>query len=193
VVSAGWGNAVKLSHKIFSQRVTVDVLHGLIDVLVKGETLMRKPVLLVAGFTAMALMLGGCQSNLTGDSYSRDEARTVQNVRLGTIEFLRPVQIEGTKTPIGAGAGAAVGGIGGSTMGGGKGSYVLAVIGALAGGLIGAAAEEGLTRTQGVEITVREDDGTLRAYVQQVEPNEVFRVGERVRIMTVNGTSRVAH
>jgi outer membrane lipoprotein SlyB len=78
-------------------------------------------------------------------------------------------------------------------MGGGKGSYVLAVIGALAGGLIGAAAEEGLTRTQGVEITVREDDGTLRAYVQQVEPNEVFRVGERVRIMTVNGTSRVAH
>jgi len=154
---------------------------------------MRKPVLLVAGFTAMALMLGGCQSNLTGDSYSRDEARTVQNVRLGTIEFLRPVQIEGTKTPIGAGAGAAVGGIGGSTMGGGKGSYVLAVIGALAGGLIGAAAEEGLTRTQGVEITVREDDGTLRAYVQQVEPNEVFRVGERVRIMTVNGTSRVAH
>jgi len=78
-------------------------------------------------------------------------------------------------------------------MGGGKGSYVLAGIGALAGGLIGAAAEEGLTRTQGVEITVREDDGTLRAYVQQVEPNEVFRVGERVRIMTVNGTSRVAH
>lgn len=154
---------------------------------------MRKPVLLVAGFTAMALMLGGCASNLSGDSYSRDEARTVQNVRLGTIEFLRPVQIEGTKTPIGAGAGAAVGGIGGSTMGGGKGSYVLAVIGALAGGLIGAAAEEGLTRTQGVEITVREDDGTLRAYVQQVEPNEVFRVGERVRIMTVNGTSRVAH
>lgn len=154
---------------------------------------MLKPVVLVASFTAMSLMMGGCTSSLSGDSYSRDEARTVQNVRLGTVEFLRPVQIEGSKTPIGAGAGAVAGGIGGSTMGGGKGSYVLAVIGALAGGLIGAAAEEGMTRTQGVEITVREDDGTLRAYVQQVEPNEVFRVGERVRIMTVNGTSRVAH
>ena len=58
---------------------------------------------------------------------------------------------------------------------------------------MGAAAEEGLTRTQGVEITVREDDGTMRAYVQEVEPNQVFRVGERVRIMTVNGTSRVTH
>ena len=154
---------------------------------------MRKPFLLAASVTAMALMLGGCASNLTGDSYSRDEARTVQNVRLGTIEYLRPVQIEGTKTPIGAAAGAAVGGIGGSAVGGGKGSYVMAVVGALAGGLLGAAAEEGLTRSQGVEITVREDDGSLRAYVQQVQPNEIFRVGERVRIMTVNGTSRVAH
>ncbi|WP_417701543.1 hypothetical protein [Pseudomonas sp.] len=153
---------------------------------------MRKPTLLITSLAAM-LALGGCQSSLTGDTYSRDEARAVQTVRMGTIESLRPVKIEGTKTPIGAGAGAVVGGIGGSGLGGGRGSAVLAVVGAVAGGLLGAAAEEGLTRTQGVEITVREDDGTLRAYVQEVEPNQVFRVGERVRIMTVNGTSRVAH
>lgn len=153
---------------------------------------MRKPTLLITSLAAL-LALGGCQSSLTGDTYSRDEARAVQTVRMGTIESLRPVQIEGTKTPIGAGAGAVVGGIGGSTLGGGRGSAVLAVVGAVAGGLLGAAAEEGLTRTQGVEITVREDDGTLRAYVQEVEPNQVFRVGERVRIMTVNGTSRVSH
>lgn len=154
---------------------------------------MRKSALLVASFTAMALTLGGCTSNLTGDSYSRDEARTVQTVRLGTVESLRPVKIEGTKTPIGAGAGAVVGGVGGSAIGGGRGSVVAAVIGAVAGGLLGSATEEGLTRTQGVEITVREDDGSMRAYVQQVQENEIFRVGERVRIMTVNGTSRVTH
>ena len=154
---------------------------------------MRKSALLVASFTAMALTMGGCTSNLTGDSYSRDEARTVQNVRLGTVESLRPVKIEGTKTPIGAGAGAIVGGVGGSAIGGGRGSVVAAVIGAVAGGLLGSATEEGLTRTQGVEITVREDDGSMRAYVQLVEENEIFRVGERVRIMTVNGTSRVTH
>lgn len=153
---------------------------------------MRKPTLLITSLAAL-LVLGGCQSRLTGDTYSRDEARAVQTVRMGTIESLRPVQIEGTKTPIGAGAGAGVGGIGGSTLGGGRGSTVLSVVGAVAGGLLGAAAEEGLTRTQGVEITVREDDGTLRAYVQEVEPSQVFRVGERVRIMTVNGTSRVSH
>ena len=154
---------------------------------------MRKSVLLVASFTALALTLGGCSSSLTGDSYSRDEARTVQTVRMGTIESLRPVKIEGTKTPIGAGAGAVVGGVAGSAVGGGRGSIITAVFGAVAGGLLGAASEEGLTRTQGVEITVREDDGTMRAYVQAVAENEIFRVGERVRIMSVNGTSRVSH
>ena len=85
-----------------------------------------------------------------------------------------------------------VGGIAGSGVGGGRGSAVAAVIGAVAGGMLGAAAEEGVTRTQGVEITVREDDGSMRAYVQAVEPNQTFRVGQRVRILTVNGTSRVA-
>ncbi len=154
---------------------------------------MRKSVLLAASITAVSLTLTGCQSSLTGDSYSRDEARTVQTVRMGTISALRPVKIEGSKTPIGAGAGAVIGGVGGSAVGGGKGSIVMAVIGAVAGGLMGAAAEEGLTRTQGVEVTVREDDGSMRAYVQEVQPNEIFRVGERVRIMSVNGTSRVAH
>ncbi|OHC52933.1 MAG: hypothetical protein A3J25_02210 [Pseudomonadales bacterium RIFCSPLOWO2_02_FULL_63_210] len=153
---------------------------------------MRKPVALVTVFTALALTLGGCASSLTGDSYTRDEARAVQTVRMGTIESLRPVKIEGTKTPIGAGAGAVVGGVAGSGVGSGRGSAVAAVIGAVAGGLIGAATEEGFTRTQGVEITVREDDGTMRAYVQAVEENQVFRVGQRVRVMTVNGTSRVA-
>jgi outer membrane lipoprotein SlyB len=166
---------------------------GLISPILQTEAvLMRKPVALVTVFAALALILGGCASSLTGDTYTRDEARTVQTVRMGTIESLRPVKIEGTKTPIGAGAGAVVGGVAGSGVGRGRGSAVAAVIGAVAGGLIGAATEEGFTRTQGVEITVREDDGTMRAYVQAVEENQVFRVGQRVRIMTVNGTSRVA-
>ena len=153
---------------------------------------MRKSIILAATFTALTMLLSGCATSLTGDTYSREDARKVQTIRMGTIESLRPVRIEGTKTPIGAGAGAVVGGVAGSTIGGGRGSAVAAVIGAVAGGLIGAATEEGLTRTQGVEITVREDDGALRAYVQAVEPNQVFRVGQRVRIASVNGQSRVA-
>lgn len=81
---------------------------------------MRKSALIVASFTAMALALGGCQSSLTGDTYSREEARTVQTVRMGTIQALRPVKIEGTKTPIGSIAGAGVGGVAGSAVGGAR-------------------------------------------------------------------------
>ena len=87
---------------------------------------MRKSIC-IASLTAVALAVGGCASSLTGDTYSRDEARAVQTVRYGTIESLRPVKIEGTKTPIGTGAGAIVGGVAGSGVGGGRGSAVAAV------------------------------------------------------------------
>ncbi|ALZ84069.1 MULTISPECIES: glycine zipper 2TM domain-containing protein [Pseudomonas] len=152
---------------------------------------MNRVLQLAASLTAVAL-LAGCASDQSGDVYSRDEARQVQTVRTGTITALRPVTIEGTKSPIGAGAGAVVGGIGGSAIGGGRGSFVTAIIGAVAGGLLGSATEEGFTKANGVEITVKEDDGGSRAYVQAVNKGEIFRVGERVRILTVNGTSRVA-
>lgn len=141
----------------------------------------------------LTAVLGGCASSLEGDVYTRDEARKSQVVRIGTIEALRPVRIEGTKTRIGSGAGAIVGGVAGSGVGSGKGKTVAAVIGAVAGGMAGAAIEEGYTRTQGVEILVRQDNGDLRAYVQVMSEGEVFRVGERVRILLVNGNARVTH
>jgi len=43
------------------------------------------------------LALGGCASSLSGDVYSRDDARAPQTVRMGTVESVRLVQIEGTK------------------------------------------------------------------------------------------------
>ncbi|MDX5372141.1 MAG: hypothetical protein LPK18_06870 [Pseudomonadaceae bacterium] len=151
----------------------------------------RFPTLLLTATLSAALLLGGCASSLDGSTYSRADARAVQTLRQGTVESLRPVQIEGTRTPIGALAGAAVGGIAGSGIGGGRGSSIASVLGGVAGGMAGAAAEEGLTRRQGVEITVRDDDGSLRAYVQEVDPAQQFRLGDRVRITTVNGASRV--
>lgn len=152
---------------------------------------MYKNILVAVLVAGAALTLGGCASSLKGDVYSREDARTPQIVRKGTIESLRPVRLEGTKTPIGAGTGAVVGGIAGSSIGDGRGSLVAAVIGAVAGGLIGAATEEGFTRTQAVEITVKEDEGPTRAYVQEVSEGEVFRVGDRVRINILHGNSRV--
>jgi len=154
---------------------------------------MNKQVLYTILLVFLSLGLTGCASSLTGDTYTRDEARKPQVVRMGVVESLRPVKIEGTKSNVGSVAGSVVGGVAGSEVGGGKGSIVAAVIGAVAGGMAGAAIEEGITRTQGVEITVREDSGALRAYVQQMNEGEIFRVGDRVRILIVNGNARVTH
>jgi outer membrane lipoprotein SlyB len=136
--------------------------------------------------------LAGCASNLTGETYSRSETRTAQQVEYGEIIHLRPVQIEGTKTPIGGGAGAVAGGIAGSTLGGGRGSAIMAVIGAVAGGMAGAAVEEGVTRSQGVEITVKLDSGRTVAIVQALSPHEKFAVGDQVRVISDGRTGRVA-
>ena len=137
-----------------------------------------------------AVTLAGCASSKSGSVYSREDARQEQTVRMGVVESVRSVTIEGTKTPIGTIAGGAIGGIGGSAIGSGRGSAVAAVAGAVAGGLLGAAAEEGLTRKEGVEVTVRLDNGELRAIVQTAD--EPFKPGERVRLLSVNGQTRVS-
>ena len=110
---------------------------------------------------------------------------------MGMVESVRPVQIEGTRTGVGPAAGAVVGGVAGSTVGGGRGSAVAAVIGAVAGGVAGQAIEQGTTRKNGVEVTVKLDSGALLAIVQ--EADETFRAGDRVRILSDGRTSRVTH
>lgn len=136
------------------------------------------------------ILLGGCASSKSGDVYSRDQVRREQTVRMATVESVREVLMEGTRSPVGTVAGAAVGGIAGSTLGGGKGAAVAAVIGAVAGGLAGSAIEESATRRQAMEITVRMDNGQMIAIVQEGDPRE-FRHGDRVRILSSYGESRV--
>ncbi len=145
---------------------------------------------LAAALLALA-MLSGCAQGLGGGSYTRDEARREQNVRMGMVESVRPVQIEGTRSGVGPAAGAIVGGIAGSTVGGGRGSTAAAVLGGVAGGVAGQAIEQGATRRNGVEVTVKLDSGALVAIVQ--EADETFKPGERVRILSDGRTSRVTH
>ena len=139
----------------------------------------------------LVAVLAGCAQGLGGGAYTRDEARREQNVRMGIVESVRPVQIEGTRTGVGPAAGAVVGGIAGSTVGGGRGSAAAAVLGAVAGGVAGQAVEQGTTRRTGVEITVKLNTGALVAIVQ--EADETFRAGDRVRILSDGRTSRVTH
>jgi outer membrane lipoprotein SlyB len=143
----------------------------------------------VAGLAAA--LLTGCPASTSGGAYTREQTRQVQEVQMGVVESVREVQIEGTKTPVGPVAGAAVGGIAGSTMGQGKGSAVGAIVGAVAGGLAGAAVEEGVTREKGLEITVKLDNGRIIAVTQAAD--EPFHPGERVRVLTGGGVTRITH
>lgn len=151
----------------------------------------RHGIRVTAIAVAAVLALGGCAPSMSGGAYSRDQARKEQTVRMGVVESVREVQIEGTKTPIGTVAGAATGGAVGSAVGGGSGRAIAIIGGAVLGGLAGSAAEEGLTRRAGLEITVKLDSGQVMAIVQ--EADEAFRPGDRVRIVTGGGVSRVAH
>lgn len=146
----------------------------------------------IAGALLIAILaLGGCASSKSGGVYSRDQARQTQEVQLGVVDSVREVQLEGTKSPVGAAAGAVIGGVAGSNVGSGKGSTIGTVLGAVAGGLLGSMAEEGITRKPGLEITVKLDGGRLIAVTQ--EADEKFRPGDRVRVLTGGGVTRVSH
>lgn len=43
-----------------------------------------------------------------------------------------------------------------------------------------------------MEITVRKDNGQVISVVQEISSNVSFHVGDRVRILTINGTVRIA-
>ncbi len=141
--------------------------------------------------SVLTTLLIACASSNSGSVYSRDDARKIQTIKTGVVESVRQVKLEGTKSPVGTIAGGAIGGIAGSSVGRGKGSAIVAIIGAVAGGLAGSAAEEGLTRKDALEITVKLDGGSLVAVVQ--ESDEQFHPGEKVRLVENGSTTRVTH
>lgn len=141
-------------------------------------------------FLAAAVLLSGCASSRSGEVYSRDQARRTQTVQPGTVQFVKNVQIEGTKSGLGTIGGGVAGGVVGSTIGGGKGQVLAALGGAALGAVGGTVAEEKLTKKAGLEITVKLDSGPVIAVVQ--EADVMFSAGERVRVLTgSDGTTRV--
>jgi len=142
-------------------------------------------------FLLAAFTLAGCASSMSGEVYSRNQTRQVEDVRMATVESVRQVRIEGTKSPVGTLAGAIVGGIAGSNAGQGKGSSVGTVLGTVAGGMLGSAVEENITREAGLEITVRFDNGNMIAVTQAA--TEQFQSGDRVRVLSNGGVTRISH
>ncbi|MEO8101419.1 MAG: glycine zipper 2TM domain-containing protein [Betaproteobacteria bacterium] len=148
-------------------------------------------LILAIGVATATTVLAGCAApGLGGGNYTRAQARGEQSVRLGVVENVRDVVIDARDTGTGTLAGAAIGGIAGSTVGGGyRANAAGAIAGAVVGGIIGSAVEKDANDRRGVEVTVRLENGKLIAITQ--EKDEEFRVGDRVRILSGQGATRV--
>ena len=141
-------------------------------------------------FLAMTILLTGCASSQSGEVYSRDQTRQAQTVELGTVEFIKEVEVEGSRSGLGAAAGGITGGVLGSMVGGGKGSALATLGGAAVGVFTGSKVEEKTSQYTGLEITVKLDNGKAVVVVQ--EADVPFAVGERVRVLSArDGTTRV--
>lgn len=146
---------------------------------------------MAAGLVLAALLTAGCATQQRSASvYKAGEAQREQVVRMATVESVREVQIDRGQTGVGTGAGAVIGGVAGSGVGQGRGSVVGAVAGAVVGGIVGQAIENSSSLRPGLEITVRLDNGELRAIVQETDGQQ-FRPGDRVRLLTQGGVTRV--
>ncbi len=136
-------------------------------------------------------ILAGCASEKGGDVYTREQVRQVQHYKVGTVESVHKVRIEGTKSPVGSTAGTIAGGIAGSGASSGKTGQVAAVLGAVVGGVAGAAAEEAYTRENGFEYSIKLEDGNHISVVQAASKDEDIKAGDKVRVIESDGVTRV--
>jgi outer membrane lipoprotein SlyB len=109
---------------------------------------------------------------------------------MAVVESVRAVRIDAGESGLGAIGGGALGAVAGSAIGGGRGSLLTGIVGGLAGAVAGNMAEGKMRGGKGVEITVRLDNGDLRA-ITQADTGESFQAGQRVRLLTSGGVTRV--
>lgn len=141
--------------------------------------------------TAVAFVAGCANHSASSSVYTYGQAQNEQIVRLGTVQSVRYITIQPEQSSgFGGVSGAAVGGVAGSTIGGGRGNILATMGGAILGGLAGNAIENQTQKKQGLEITVLLDSGETRAIAQ--EADVMFSIGQRVRLLSGNGPTRVA-
>jgi len=132
----------------------------------------------------VSLGVSGCANTdiFSGDVYSADQAKEARSIEYGVIVASRPVKIQAdNQGVIGTVGGGVLGGLAGSTIGGGTGKAVASAVGAIAGAMIGSKVEEKASQVNGVELTIKKDNGKQIVVVQKADPT--LTPGRRVRIV----------
>lgn len=146
--------------------------------------------LLVTAVLASVLSTQGCAwRSYANDVYTDSDTQKAHSIVMGTVTDVRVVTIERGVSGAGAAAGGSVGAALGSTNTNRNGQLAASVLGGVAGGFAGQAVEAHMSKTQGLEISMRLDDGQRISVVQAGD--EVFKKGDRVQVRTAEGKSRV--
>ena len=154
------------------------------------EFLFSRTGLLAACAIAIATVSGCATQSSSSAVYKSSETQREQSVRMATVEAVRKVMIQRDSKGVGVLGGAVVGGIAGSTVGGGKGADIGTVLGAIGGMVAGQAIENQANQREGLEITVKYDNGDTRIIVQEADVD--VKPGDRVRIVSGGGVTRVS-
>lgn len=140
--------------------------------------------------TGVVLVSGCAKPSASANVYTYNQAQRDQVMRNGTVVNVRPITIQKEGTS-GAGmvAGGAAGGVVGSTIGGGTGRTLAILGGAVLGALAGDAVEEYVGKKDGLEITVKLDNGETRVIAQ--EADVAIMLNQRVQVISGAGPTRV--
>ena len=160
------------------------------SVLCVVSTIRVRVALGVALLASVAFVSGCAKPSASANVYTYGQAQRDQVVRNGTVVNVRPITIQNDHTS-GAGvvAGGAVGGVMGSTIGGGTGRTLAVLGGAILGALAGDAIEDKVGKKDGLEITVRLDNGETRVIAQEADVPLVLN--QRVQVVSGAGPTRV--
>jgi len=139
---------------------------------------------------SIGLAAGGCATPSSPNVYSRSDAMKSWDVSTGEVVDIKSVVIDGTQSPLGTAGGGYIGYELGRTVGHGSGNDIAAAVGTVAGAAAGRAVERTATPQDGLQITVRLDNGDTIAIVQSADVG--FSDGERVKVLRRgNGEARV--
>ncbi|EKS69420.1 outer membrane lipoprotein [Burkholderia sp. SJ98] len=160
----------------------------------RSKNMNKSTIAVCALAVACTVGMSGCASmGSSADIYDSMQTQHEETVRMATVESVRGVTIENNDVhpaPFGAIGGGLLGAVAGSAVGEGHGSLLAGVIGGIAGAVAGDQIQDHLERQKGLEITVRLDNGDLRAITQAAD-GQMFYAGQRVRLLSSGGITRV--
>jgi outer membrane lipoprotein SlyB len=153
-------------------------------------TLSARLVVGAFALSAVVLVSGCAKPSASASVYNYNQTQRDQIVRNGTVINVRPITIQSDQTSGGGAiAGGAVGGVAGSAIGGGTGRTLAIIGGAILGALAVNAIEDKMDKKDGLEISVRLDNGETRVIAQ--EADLPIMMNQRVQVISGAGPTRV--